>query len=485
MPSRPETDPHGLLLQPRVRLVWRLIAGVVALVLVWSMLTWVLLGQGAVPGGGPEAADGRWRIVWIALVCAALGAALAAILARGITRGIHRAATAARSLAAGDLDARARIDRDDELGLLGAELNRLAESLSARSARSADDRSQLLGILGGLSQGVVAVDADERVVHMNAMAARLLQARAREALGKPIWEVARSLQVSECLARALREGGEIADELVFDGHGEQQSIQVLAEPLLDGDGRTSGAVAVLQDVTRLRRLEAVRRDFVANVSHELKTPLTAIRGLVETLLDDPEMSQETRVRFLAKVRNQTQRLAALVTDLLTLSRVESGREALEKAPVDLRGPVRESVHSLMQEALARRLDVQMALPAQPLVVLGDAEALRQVMDNLIGNAIKYTPEGGRVWVRLDEDAGSARIEVQDTGIGIEPRDQERIFERFYRVDKARSRELGGTGLGLSIVKHITLAHRGEVAVESTPGQGSTFRVRIPLRPESS
>ncbi|MEK7477616.1 MAG: ATP-binding protein [Candidatus Coatesbacteria bacterium] len=230
----------------------------------------------------------------------------------------------------------------------------------------------------------------------------------------------------------------------------------------------------------IRRLETVRQDFVANVSHELKTPVTAIRGLAETLIDDPAMDRETHRGFLAKVRDQAERLSRLVGDLLALSRVESGGAALEREALDFRDPVQDSVRALESAAGAKGIGFEAAISPEPLAVRGDREALRQVADNLLDNAVKYTPAGGRVRVVLRREAGEAVLEVIDTGPGIGPEHLGRIFERFYRVDKARSRELGGTGLGLSIVRHVALAHGGQASVESTVGQGSTFRVRLPI-----
>jgi two-component system phosphate regulon sensor histidine kinase PhoR len=286
-------------------------------------------------------------------------------------------------------------------------------------------------------------------------------------------------EVSEALLRTIREGADRSAEVVLPGRPEDQVLELRSSPMRGARGEVDGAVVVVHDVTRLRRLEVVRRDFVANVSHELKTPLTAIRGLVETLLDDQDMDEGTRRRFLGKVHRQVQRLSALVADLLTLSRVESGQAAFERVPLDVRNPVRESVRALLGEAQAKSLDLQVELPMEPAMVRGDTEALRQVVDNLVSNAIKYTPERGRITLRVRQDGTATTIEVHDTGIGIAPRDRERIFERFYRVDKARSREVGGTGLGLAIVKHVVQALGGQVGVESTLGRGSTFRVTFP------
>jgi two-component system phosphate regulon sensor histidine kinase PhoR len=263
---------------------------------------------------------------------------------------------------------------------------------------------------------------------------------------------------------------------------KEQVIQLIATPLRAGGGTVEGAILVLHDVSELRKLESIRRDFIANVSHELKTPLAAIRGLVETLIDDPDMDDETHHRFVSKIRDQAERLSNLVVDLLTISRLESDGGGVQLGNVDLREPVAESYRSLAAVAESKGIEISANVPDEPVTIRGDAESLRELVDNLIGNAIKYTPRGGgRVAIRLEVEGTNAVLEVEDNGIGIEPEHQGRIFERFYRVDKARSRQLGGTGLGLSIVKHVALAHGGNVSLRSRPGDGSTFRVQIPLR----
>jgi two-component system phosphate regulon sensor histidine kinase PhoR len=226
-------------------------------------------------------------------------------------------------------------------------------------------------------------------------------------------------------------------------------------------------------------LERIRSDFVANVSHELKTPITAIRGIAETLVDDPAMAGETRSRFLERIKEQTRRLSDLVVDLLTLARLESEEGHLPREPIDVRGPARAAARAVFPDRDELPVRFEESLP-EAVMVLGDGEALEQAVGNLLSNAARYTPAGGIVRLRVVARDGMALVEIEDTGIGIDPVHQRRIFERFYRVDKARSRELGGTGLGLSIVKHVCRAHGGEVSVRSMPGSGSTFTMRIPL-----
>ena len=418
----------------------------------------------------------------------ALGAAIAAIVAlilgflvaRAFAKPLTSMTIVAESIAHGDYEQRLPTKRKDEIGNLSRAINKMAESSRSRMETITSDRNKLLAILAGMTEGVVAVDENERVVHMNEAAGKILKALPIESLGKPIWDVTRVGQVCQVLTNTLREKRDLQEGLRLPTRSNDLIVEMYTSPLLDGQGDIAGAVVVLHDVSRLQRLETVRRDFVANASHELKTPITAIRGLVETLIDDKEIAPERQERFLAKIRDQSSRLSAIVTDLLTLSRLEAATDDSGYAPLDLREPVLASAQTLASAAEEKEIALETQVPETPVKVAGDEEALGQVITNLLDNALKYTPTGGKVGVHLTSEGGNAVVEVQDSGIGIEPKDRDRIFERFYRVDKARSRELGGTGLGLSIVKHIVLAHNGQVSVDSTPGVGSAFRISLPL-----
>ncbi|RPJ44875.1 MAG: PAS domain-containing protein, partial [Candidatus Latescibacterota bacterium] len=331
-------------------------------------------------------------------------------------------------------------------------------------------------------EGVIAIDRSENVLHLNLAAARLLETDREAAIGRSVADVTGVREVREILTRALGEAREITLETkLYTGAGKRK-IEMRASPLRDSDGRLAGAVLVFNDVTELRRLEAVRRDFVANVSHELKTPVTAIRGLVETLIDDAEMPADRKLDFLRRIRDQSLRLSSLITDLLTVSRVESGEWAPELERLDLREIAQRSMRYLRPFGEAKGLEMGLDVPDVPVLAWADADAMRQIVDNLLDNAVKYTPLGGRIRVRVRADGAFGTVEVEDTGVGIGPKYHGRIFERFYRVDKARSRELGGTGLGLAIVKHLVQAQAGAVSVESDIGKGSLFRVRMPAAP---
>jgi len=423
----------------------------------------------------------RSAVAWSAVLSAVAALVLGLLLARHFIKPLSSMTVVAGSMSRGDYEQRLPMTRSDEIGKLSKAFNVMADSCRQRNETIVTNRNRLSAILGGMTEGVVAVNADESVLHMNQAAGELLGVSPEECMGKPIWEVVRFQDISEILNAALRGLTGPQDDLQIDAQlKKDQFIEVHASPLRDGQGELVGAVVVIHDVSEVKKLAMVRREFVANASHELKTPITAIRGLVETLIDDKDLDESKQDRFLGKIKDQSMRLSSIVGDLLTLSRLESKSDDTEGGPFDLRQIVVSSVRTFSQMGAEQGIVIETDATDDAVNIMGDAAALRQLMSNLLDNAVKYTPQGGRIDVRLRAAGDQAVIEVQDTGIGIEPRDQARIFERFYRVDKARSRELGGTGLGLSIVKHIAITHNGSVTVDSTPGSGSTFRVVLPI-----
>ncbi|MBX6313720.1 MAG: PAS-domain containing protein, partial [Isosphaeraceae bacterium] len=366
------------------------------------------------------------------------------------------------------------------LGRLARIFNEVAPELEARIARLEGDRQQLRAVLGGMAEGVIAVDARRRLVFANDAAGRLFDLDAR-AVGRMVAELIRSPEVQEAVSATLAGPGPHRAEINVQGwpRGGPKILAVQGTPLPGSP--PPGAVLVFHDVTEMRRLERVRQDFVANASHELKTPLAAIKAYAETLLDGALHDDTVNVHFLRQIDEQADRLHQLVLDLLSLARLESGQETFQHAPLRLAPAVLRLGEAQRARAEAKDLDYRLAVDptGEEVVVVADEEAIRQILDNLIDNAIKYTPEGGRILVTLRAKAQEAILEVADTGIGIPRDEQPRIFERFYRVDRARSRALGGTGLGLSIVKHLAQSLGGSVGVESRVGAGSTFTVRLP------
>ncbi|MDP3542371.1 MAG: ATP-binding protein [Elusimicrobiota bacterium] len=414
----------------------------------------------------------RRFVLWTALAVFVATLLLAWPLARAAGRPLEEMAAVARRLAAGDYGARVRGPLGgDERALLGETLNALAARVEETVGELSRDRSRLAAVLDQMAEGVVAVDAEGRILLVNPALSRLLGIDPAQARGRGHLESLRHHGLAELVGEVLRGGAPAArelrlfspEELVFDAH---------AAPLLQ-EGRAAGALVVLHDITRLRRLEQVRRDFVANVSHELRTPLSSIKGFAETLREGAIDDKENRLGFLKTIEEQAVHLSQLVDDLLDLSSIESGHRQPSLAPTDLRA-LAVDVSRRFAPAAADRGVTLATLPGGPLTGLADAEQVRRILANLIDNAIKYTEPGGRVEISLEAWDAEAVVSVRDTGVGIPVEDLSRIFERFYRVDKSRSREAGGTGLGLAIVKHLVEAQGGRVWVESRQPGGSSF-----------
>ncbi len=368
------------------------------------------------------------------------------------------------------------------------ELAPLGDAAAAAFASATREREGLaaalhrtLSVIRGMTEGVVAVSPSMDVLTANAAAARLLELpEALFAPGASLRDAVGRHPLTGFLERLLTDGVARSAELEGPNVGGR-TLQVLGAPLRDETGGITGAVAVINDITRLRRLERVRRDFVANVSHELRTPITSIKGFVETLLDSGLEDTGQAERFLRIVARQADRLDAILNDLLTLSRLEEGdaRTVIEMVPTPMRQPVENALQVLESRAAARQ--VRLEVEGDPdLPVVGSAALLEQAVVNLVDNAIKHSDPGGVVRISVTgEEDGRVVLRVRDEGCGIPPEHLPRLFERFYRVDKARSRSEGGTGLGLAIVKHVALVHQGRVGVSSAPGAGSEFWMELP------
>ena len=346
------------------------------------------------------------------------------------------------------------------------------------------ERNRLSSIFAGMVEGVIDVDQSQKIVHVNQVAADLLGLSVQGCIGQPIWEVVRVAEIIDALEQALNNREIVKAQMRHLSEEDDLVVDIYAASLQNEHGDAIGAVVVLHNISELAHLERIRRDFVANASHELKTPITAIRGLTETILDDKEMPETTRDDFIQKAHAQSLRLSTLVTDLMTISRLESDQQQTSSSVFDIVELVRLSLLQSEPARNEKQLELNSALSEKPLLLLGDRQSISQLADNLIDNAIKYTDVAGSISVGLEQLEQLAILTVKDSGIGISPQYQQRIFERFYRVDKARSRELGGTGLGLSIVKNIADRHGGNVSVESQPGIGSTFKVVLPLHSRS-
>lgn len=413
-----------------------------------------------------------------ALVLAVI-ALLAWLSARALTGVLSDYEKAAERFAAGDFSRRLPVSRWQELSGLGDALNRMALQLDERMKTITRQAGEQNAVLSSMSEGVLAIDGNHRVISMNEAAARLLGVARSQAIGRTLQEVVRHPELEALLLSVLVDGESDEAEIILSDAGDRH-VGVHCTVLENGRSHAHGAVAVLNDLTRLRRLETVRRDFVANVSHELKTPVTSIKGFIETLREGALQDPQRASRFVEIIGRQAERLSAIIDDLLTLSRLEQeGKEAEIPRRVAPLAPVLESAlqvceHEANERGTPLRLDCPEDLQA-PL----NPPLLEQALVNLVDNAIKHSDSGDVIEVRARRDDEMLAIDVVDHGCGIEPEHLPRLFERFYRVDRARSRKEGGTGLGLAIVNHIARVHGGSVSVVSEPGAGSTFTIRIP------
>lgn len=368
------------------------------------------------------------------------------------------------------------IDSPDELGVLATAFNSMQRNLALRVDEVQENNERLQTVLGTMVEGVLAVGTDRTILLANEAGRELLDFVTPKPIGRSLLEVTRARPVFEAVTQALASPEPVITE--FDAPGMQRRTLSLRASRLPGDP-CPGVMLVLHDLSELRRLENLRRELVANVSHELKTPLAAIKAYAETLRLGAVNDPDNNLAFVRRIEEQADRLHELILDILQIARLEQGQETFDIGPVSLAEVVDDTVQQFANTAAAKQIELRAELPTGGLVALADDEGVRTILSNLIDNALKYTPSGGRVTIRGTGADEMVVLEIADTGIGIASQDQARIFERFYRVDKARSRELGGTGLGLSIVKHLVQSFGGTVSVTSQPGQGSTFRIELP------
>ena len=424
------------------------------------------------------------QLRFIVFVSASIAVIAALIMgfffARRLSAPLASMTEVADAISRGDYEQRISIRQNDEIGQLADAFNRMATSSSQRIIEITDDHSRLSKILSGMVEGVIGVDQNQKISHINQAAADLLELSPADSIGQPIWEVVRVREIIEAMEQSIKTGEVVKTQMRRLSETADQVVDIYAAALNNDHQESIGAVIVLHDISELDRLVRVRRDFVANASHELKTPITAIRGLAETILDDADMKVKTRLEFVEKIHAQSLRLSSQVTDLMTISRLESEQNKPKIERCNLSQMVRRSAEASQAACDDKGLNLLVDVSDDDLVISGDRQGLAQMIDNLIDNAIKYTPTEGSINISLEKIQDTARLTVKDTGIGISYQHQQRIFERFYRVDKARSRELGGTGLGLSIVKNIAEQHGGSVSLKSQPGFGSSFTVLLPL-----
>ncbi len=421
----------------------------------------------------------RLHILTAGFFIAILASGLCFFVSRRITRPIERMKQSASQFAEGNFQYKLHVTENVEMAELARVMNYMAAQLEDRIQTVISQRNEIEAILSSMVEGVMALDNDERILKLNQAAADMLNVRLSGVMGKSIQEAIRNQGLHKFIKHSLMEEIKREEDLAMHRNGGR-ILNIRSTRLLDSEKRGIGVLLVLNDVTRLRWLETIRKEFAANVSHEIKTPLTAIKGSVETLKQGALEDREEANRFLSIVEKHVDRLTAIIDDLLYLSRIEKEDELRNLNPekhviVDI---LNGAAQVCRIEAEARKISIEIdcdpdiSVPVDPLM-------MEQALVNLIDNAVKYSKEGSKVVLEAEITDHEALIHVHDWGIGVSEEHLPRLFERFYRVDKARSRKMGGTGLGLAIVKHIVRAHQGRIDVDSTPGKGSVFTIHLP------
>ncbi len=424
--------------------------------------------------------DIRLRIVFVLLVITVLIAGLSLLISRRISRPIEEMEKGARQFADGNLAHALMVPDSAELAGLAEAMNDMAAELDWKVKTAFAQRNEIRTILASMVEGVIAVNPSDRIINMNQAAADILETSLPREERRSLHEIMRNTTLEQLIRDSHAANEPTSGDIIYN-KSREKTLQVQCAPLRDADKTRVGTLLVIEDVTKLRQLENVRRDFAANVSHEIKTPLTAIKGFVETLkhhaIDDPD----ERSRFIDIIDRHVIRLTNILEDLMKLSVIErdANHKELDFKQVKLQDVIMAAVENY--RPLAENRDITLQVECKPQIfVFADASLLEQAVANLLDNAIKYAEPGQDVRLSTAITTDKVVIDVKDRGIGVLKKHLPRLFERFYRVDKARSRQLGGTGLGLAIVKHIAQTHGGHVSVESAIGQGSTFSIHLPL-----
>jgi two-component system phosphate regulon sensor histidine kinase PhoR len=423
------------------------------------------------------------QIWWILSI--SLGTALIVIIflgftiAKRYTKPIEAATDVAMELAKGNYRARTTIHQKDETGLLGTSINILAQNLQEMVKAQEIQRDRLTTLIENIGAGLILIDSRGFINLINKGYIDIFHVNPENYLSKQYYEVIDHEDISSIIAEVFRTEKKITKQLMIPLEIERRYFVIYGVPIIGNNSVWKGVLLVFHDITELKKLEQVRKDFVANVSHELKTPITSIKGFTETLLDGAMENKETLEAFLSIILKESNRLQTLILDLLELSKIEQHGFKLNLQKIDLYILLNEVITILNGKAEKKDIQLQLICSDSKVDINGDVDRLKQVFINLIVNAITYTPNKGKVTVFLKEQENTVRIHIKDTGVGIEKKEIPRIFERFYRVDRARSRNSGGTGLGLAIVKHLVEAHHGNIVVHSVIGEGSEFMIELP------
>jgi len=419
----------------------------------------------------------RLRLWGISLLILAVAGGASLLLFRKVSVRIERLKDFSSRVAEGDFRPLPLDQGRDELADLSSTMNQTALKLDRTIRTLTEERNQSAAVLASMEEGVAVIGNDQRIIYCNSAFCRAASVSNASCAGRPVSELIRHSDILSIFQKALTGKETIHGEVVV-GSIRTRSYAVTSGPI-QTDGTTTGAVMVLHDITEIRRLERARRDFIANISHEFKTPLTAIQGFAETLLGGALDDAQNRTRFLEIIREHALRLGRLTDDLLKLAQIEAGQMRREVRPVSISGIVDPCMEVTRIKADKKGLSLEAEYGDDLPSLSGDVQSFQEILQNLLDNAVRYTPPGGKIRVTASVDGSDIVLSVTDSGIGVPKADQDRIFERFYRADAARSRESGGTGLGLSIVKHLVEACGGRIRVESEVGQGTTFYVSLP------
>jgi len=428
------------------------------------------------------------RVALAVIITAILAALTSYLVSRKLSLLIKDMRNGAQRFAAGDFSGKLLLSGYEETDQLAAALNEMASNLGDMITQITSQRNKLDAILSSMNEGVVAIDSGERIIIVNRAAAFLFGIEEKNATGKWIGEVLRNSGIHDFLLKVLHtDKPEESEIMLLSATGERNGnreiyLQLHGSALKNASLDSVGAIMVVNDITQIKKTDMIRKDFVANVSHELRTPLTSIKGFVETLLSGAMNNPEEAKRFLGILSNQADRLNTIVEDLLVLSKIEFdvGKNAMDFTEGSVNHVLDSAIEACILNATRKNITIERCYE-NPIIARMEPNLLEQAVVNLVDNAINYSENGRHIWINavISEDGKETIISVKDEGFGIAREHLDRLFERFYRVDKARSRKLGGTGLGLSIVKHIALAHGGRVEVESAPGKGSVFFIYLP------
>lgn len=425
-----------------------------------------------------------WMLMAVWLLILFVVAALISIrMATSLTLPLEKIIKVARRISQIDYDARVQLERHDEVGQLGHAINAMADSLQNQVKRIRDNEDLIQSVLDNMTSGILMIDVNDNIAVINPAAEEMLKMKSEHVLGRSFTEMKQHYELSKVFKEGISLRIPIHEERNLY-YPEERMMRIDGVPMLDEKGSYKGILFLLQDISAIRRLENMRSEFVANVSHELKTPIAAVKGFAETLLGGGVTDEKTVRSFLQIIYDESERLNRLISDILDLSKIESKRIPMDYSPVHVSSFFASVIETMNTMADKKGISLERDIPDE-LFIEADEDKLRQIFINLLSNAINYTQEGGRVkltvcHIEQDNDEDRVRFTVMDTGLGIPKKDLPRIFERFYRVDKARSRGSGGTGLGLSIVKHLVDMHQGRLSVESELNIGSSFIVELPF-----